>query len=61
MPPIFLCAHDRRAAQQLLKEGIRSSFWSAAGYALVIDPLDRLITLTEAIEVVDQDDQDDER
>jgi hypothetical protein len=44
-----------------LKEGIRSGSWSAVGYALVIDPLDRLITLTETIEVVDEDDQDDER
>jgi hypothetical protein len=61
MPPIFLRPHDPRAAQRLLKEGIRSGSWSAVGYALVIDPLDRLITLTETIEVVDEDDQDDER
>jgi hypothetical protein len=61
MPPIFACTQDRRAAQRLLKEGMRSGSWSACGYALVIDRLDRLIALTETIEVLDEDDQDDER
>jgi hypothetical protein len=42
--PVFNRPQDRRAAERLLEHGIRSDNWSAAGFVLIVDRLDKIIT-----------------